>query len=146
MKYSPFSLVTDFQQSRKMKLLVLICPIKYCFSILTVCVDEWFLTRSSFVPQGAYIYVGRQFWFLQLRWWNWSLVGWCFPGGKESACLFRRHKRGRFCPWVRKILWRRKQQPTPVFLPGEFHGQRSLAGCSPWGHKELDTTEHTHRL
>ena len=44
-------------------------------------------------------------------------------------------------PWVRKIPWRRKWQPTPVFLPGEFHGQRSLAGYSPWGHKESDTTE-----
>ena len=37
--------------------------------------------------------------------------------------------------------WRRKWQRTPVFLPGEFHGQRSLAGYSPWGHKESDTTE-----
>ena len=40
------------------------------------------------------------------------------------------------------MFWRRKWQPTPVFLPGEFHGQRSLAGYSPWGHKESDTTEH----
>ena len=39
------------------------------------------------------------------------------------------------------IHWRRKWQPTPVFLPGESHGQRSLAGYSPWGHKESDTTE-----
>ena len=37
--------------------------------------------------------------------------------------------------------WRRKQEPTPIFLPGEFHGQRSLAGYSPWGCKDLDTTE-----
>ena len=37
--------------------------------------------------------------------------------------------------------WRRKWQPTPVFLPGESHGQRSLAGYSPWGGKESDTTE-----
>ena len=37
--------------------------------------------------------------------------------------------------------WRRKWQPTPIFLPGEFHGQRSLVGCSPWGGKELDMTE-----
>ena len=44
-------------------------------------------------------------------------------------------------PQVGKIPWRRKWQPTPVFLPGEFHGQRSLAGYSPWGHKEVDTTE-----
>ena len=39
------------------------------------------------------------------------------------------------------IPWRRIRLPTPVFWPGEFHGQRSLAGCSPWGHKELDTAE-----
>ena len=38
--------------------------------------------------------------------------------------------------------WRRKQQPTPVFLPGKFHGQRSLVDYSPWGCKESDTTEH----
>jgi len=41
-----------------------------------------------------------------------------------------RHKRCRFNPWVRKIPLRRAWQPTPVFLPGESHGQRSLAGCS----------------
>ena len=47
-------------------------------------------------------------------------------------------------PWVGKIPWRRKWQPTPVFLPGEFHGQRTLAGYSPWGRKESDMTEeHT---
>ena len=45
--------------------------------------------------------------------------------------------------WVRKIPWRRKWQPTPVFLPGESHGQRSVVGYSPWGHKESDTTEVT---
>ena len=43
--------------------------------------------------------------------------------------------------WVGKIPWRREGLPTPVFLPGEFHGQRNLVGYSPWGHKELDTTE-----
>ena len=46
-----------------------------------------------------------------------------------------------FDSWVRKIPWRRKWQLTPVFLPGEFHGERSLAGYSPWGHKKLDATE-----
>ena len=51
--------------------------------------------------------------------------------------------RHRFGPWVGKIPWRRAWQPTPVFLPGESHGQRSLAGYSPWGHKESDTTEVT---
>ena len=43
--------------------------------------------------------------------------------------------------WVGKIPWRRKWQPNSVFLPGEFHGQRSLVGYSPWGCKELDMTE-----
>ena len=45
-----------------------------------------------------------------------------------------------FDPCVRKIPWRRELQPTPAFLPGEFHGQRSLAGYSPWDRKESDTT------
>ena len=45
-----------------------------------------------------------------------------------------------FDPWVRKIPWRRKWQPTPVFLPGK--PPQSLVGCSPWDCKELDTTEH----
>ena len=46
-------------------------------------------------------------------------------------------------PGSGKIPWRRRWQPTPVFLPGKFHGQRSLVGHSPWGHKELDMTEVT---
>ena len=50
-------------------------------------------------------------------------------------------RRPRFCPWVGKISWKRKWQPTPVLLPGEVHEQRSLAGYSPWGHKESDMTE-----
>ena len=59
---------------------------------------------------------------------------------KETACQCRR--RG-FNPWIGKFPWRRKWQPTPVFLPKKFHGQRSLAGYSPWGRKESDTTEYT---
>ena len=66
------------------------------------------------------------------------LINWGFPGsinGKEPTCQCRR------CgshPWVGKIPWRRAWCPTPVFLPGESHGQRSLADCSPWGFKESD--------
>ena len=56
----------------------------------------------------------------------------------------RRHKRQGFNPWVGKIPWRRKQQPTLVFLPEKSHEQRSLVGDSPWGCKELDMTEHIH--
>ena len=64
-----------------------------------------------------------------------------FPGGsdgKESVCPFRRHRRHKRCvfhPWVEKITRSRKRQPTPVFLPGKFHRQSSLAGYSPWGHR-----------
>ena len=69
-----------------------------------------------------------------------------FPGGasgKEPACQCRRYKRCRFDPWVGKIPWKRKWQPTLVFLPGESHGLRSLAGYSPQGRKESDTTKAT---
>ena len=69
-----------------------------------------------------------------------------FPGGasgQESTCQCRRRQRREFNPWVRKIPWRRKWQPTPVFLHEKSHGQRSLVGYSPWGRKELDTTVHT---
>ena len=58
---------------------------------------------------------------------------------KESTCQWRRPG---FDRWVRNIPWRRKWQPSPVFLPGKFHWQRRLAGYSPWCHKESDTTEH----
>ena len=59
-------------------------------------------------------------------------------GSKEPFCQCRRH---RFNSWVGKISWVRKWQPTPVFLPGKSHGQRSLVGNSPWGRKESDMTE-----
>ena len=56
------------------------------------------------------------------------------PGDTGATCSIR----------VGKNSWRRKWQPTRVFLPGKFHGQRSLAGYSPWAHKVSDTTEYTH--
>ena len=66
---------------------------------------------------------------LYLPWW----LRW------QSICLqCRRHE---FDPWIGKILWRRKWQATPVFLPGECHGPRKLVGYSAQGHKELDVTE-----
>ena len=87
-----------------------------------------------------------------------TLLGFGFHWAQVSTSLMawqvknhlqrRRHRRCRFDPWVGKIPWRRKQQPAPVFLPGESHGQRSLAGYSSWVLKELDATEqlsvHTH--
>ena len=72
------------------------------------------------------------------------------PGGavvkKKSACQYRRHKRLGFSTWVGTIPWSRKWQPTPVLLLGKFYGERSLAGYSSWGRKEVDTTEYTHTI
>ena len=69
---------------------------------------------------------------------------------KKSTYQCRRPKRGRFNPWVKKIPWSRKWQPTPVFLPGKFYGQRSRAGYSSQGCTESDMTEqvstHTWKL
>ena len=64
--------------------------------------------------------------------------------GKKCGCQCRRHRRLGYNPCVGKIPWRRKRQPTPVFLPGKSHRQRGLAGYSPWSHKESDVTECTH--
>ena len=63
--------------------------------------------------------------------------------GKEPTCLCRRRKRQGFDPQIRKISWRRAWQPTPVFLPREFHVQRNLSGYSPQGHPESEMTEVT---
>ena len=92
-----------------------------------VCHTEWSKSERE-----------KQIWYINPYIWN--LGG--FPGGtsKESAYQNRRHKRHRFDPWVWKIPWRRKWQPTPVFLPEKSHGQRSLVGC-PWGCKESGITE-----
>ena len=79
---------------------------------------------------------------LEQKLWNLcSTVG--FPGsayGKEPACQCKRCKRWGFDPCIRKISWGRVQQPTPVFLPGESHGQRCLVEYAPWGRKEWDMT------
>ena len=61
--------------------------------------------------------------------------------GKESACQCSRHRRCRCDPCVRKTPWRRKRQPISTFLPGKFHGQRSLAGYNLWLCKGLDMTK-----
>ena len=67
--------------------------------------------------------------FSGLPWWlRWQRI--CLQNGRPG-----------FHPWVGKIPWRREQLPTPAFLPGEFHGQKCLVSYSPWGCRELDTTE-----
>ena len=73
--------------------------------------------------------------FKNLKW----LLRWL--SGKDSTCHCQRHKRCEFSLCVQKIPGRRKQQPTPISLLGEFHEQRTLTGYSPGSHTELDTTE-----
>ena len=68
----------------------------------------------------------------------------------QQAMQEMQWRKCKFDPWVGKMPWRRKWQPTPVFLPGEFHGQRSVAGYNPWGHKrvrcELATKQQQQKL
>ena len=74
-------------------------------------------------------------WIQGLSWWH--------SGKGRPTCQCRRGKRGRFDPRVGKIRWSRKWKPTPVFLPGKSHGQRSLLGYRQQGRKESNVTEHT---
>ena len=65
-----------------------------------------------------------------------------FPGGSDGKASDCNAGDLKFDPWVGKVPWRRKWQPTPVFLPGKSQGQRTLVGCSSWGRKESDTTSY----
>ena len=65
----------------------------------------------------------------------------CFPGGSDDKESASNAGDPGSIPGSERTQWRRTWQPTPAFLPGESHGQRSLAGCSPWGHKKSDMTE-----
>ena len=118
-------------------------------------VDLGYKFLTFFPSSGQYLRVSFKtppgvssgfFWYFIVAILPLGLLRWF--SGKEPACQCRRHKRCGFNPWVRKIPWNRRWQPTPVSLPGESHGQRSLAGYSPWDRKELDRTEllntHTH--
>ena len=70
-----------------------------------------------------------------------SLILFKWRTGKESACQCRRWKRRRFDPWLGKVPWSRKWQPTLIFLPGKFHTQKSPEDDSPWV-AESDRAEH----
>ena len=92
--------------------------------ILNLCWRQqiWWVQSYDQVFNGTYWMGGFPWW---LKW--------------QRICL--QCERPGFHSWLRKIPWSREQQPTPAFLPGEFHRQRNLAGYSSWGHKESDTTE-----
>ena len=89
--------------------------------------------------QTVYFYSLGLFFFFPLS--NFLFCSGGFPGdshGKESACNVGDWG---LIPGLERFSWRREWLPTPIFLSGKFHGQRSLAGYSPWDHEELDTTE-----
>ena len=69
-----------------------------------------------------------------------------FPGGSDGKASACNGGRAGFNPWIGKVPWRRKWQPTLVLLPGKSHGRRSLVGYSPWGCKESDTNKQLHFL
>ena len=120
---------------------------RYCGPALSPATEDWQQGRLDEVfwrqkQQDLVSYVRKKGWRKLSRLWasvvrmvmplKKGLPRW--PSGKEPACQT-------LYPWVGKIPWRRKWQPTPVFLPGESHRQRSLVGYSPWSRKELDTTQ-----
>ena len=103
-------------------------------------------------PEWVAMPSSRRRYFLLSLYFFLLFVIWSFPGGvsgREPACQCRRLGRCELDPWVRKIPWRRKWQPTPVFTPREAHGQCSLGGYRPWGPKsrtQLSDWAHTHAL
>ena len=78
------------------------------------------------------ILIRREKWNILCSMYQFKGFSW-WLSGKEPACKCR----SGFKSWVKKIPWRRKWQPTPVFLPGKSHGQRRLVGHSPWGRKRV---------
>ena len=98
---------------------------QWCAKHCTNCFVNLSLSHSLTVCLYIYVYIQ------QMCGLPWRL------SSEQSVCLCWRH---RFNPWVKKTPWRRKWQPTPVFLPGEFHRQRSLVDYRPWVMKDSDTT------
>jgi len=78
--------------------------------------------------------------YINMDSWIFILLVETYPQLGLSRWLSGKERRRGFDPWVRKIPWRKKWQHTPIFLPGESHGQRSLVGYGPWGPKESDMT------
>ena len=98
----------------------------------TYCIAQGTLFNALWLPEQEGSPKGMRYMYI-----------YSFPGGSHDKKNLPAMQETGFDPCVRKIPWRRESQPTPAFLPGEFHGQRSLAAYSPLSHKELDTTEAT---
>ena len=83
--------------------------------------------RSKVKQKGLFFFLATPYLLLFISMYDSFPVG---TSGKEPACLYRRCKKLGFDPWIGKVPWRRKWQPTLVFMPGESHGQGSLVGYS----------------
>ena len=109
-------------------------------------VEKHIFSRCFLVPRISYIKRERtnfiMFFELSLEdvFHHLQKIGTCYQVVQRLKRLLPTWETG-FDPWVRKIPWSRKRQPTPVFMPGKSHGPRSLVGHNPWGCKESDTTE-----
>ena len=110
--------------------------IKRLFSSSSLSALEW-----HHLHIWGYWYFSQQSWFQLVlhpaRHFTWYILHMGFPGGSDGK-VSGYNVGG---PGFRKIPWRRKWQPTPILLPGKFHGRRSLIGYSPWGCKKSDRTE-----
>ena len=98
--------------------------------ILVLMITRIFCCQLCLLSSSSYSFILKNYLFL-IDWWLLFNIG----------LISVKCRRPWFNACVRKIPWRREWQPTPVFLPGEFHGQKSLVGYSPWGCKELGMTE-----
>ena len=104
--------------------------------------DQWCVSKAyKYEKRGRLVFIS-----------TFTIFSLIFPGGtssEELTCQCRRHKRPWFDPWDLKVPWRKAWQPTPVFLPGKSHGQRSLVGYIPQGCKRVRhdlTTEQQHLI
>ena len=144
---------SNITKMRLRKVIATTRPTVVLFGIYPDELETYFHTKTGTWRLIAALFIIAQTW-KQSRcpsvdgWINevWYILTWLprWLSCKESACQRSRHRRCDFDSWVGKIPWRRKWQPTLVFLPGKFHGQKSLVGYSPWGHKESDTTDYMH--
>ena len=111
------------------------CPLnQWCHPTISSSVTPFFSCPQSFPASVSF----PMSWFLE----SGGQSEWFFLIHGQIICLqCRRHRKCRSDPWVGIVHWRRKWQPTSIFLPGESHVQRSLVGYSPKSHKESDMTE-----
>ena len=98
-------------------------------------VKQWHMTKLYTFTAFLFYFLEKQLYYSRSNY-SKGLPWWLSSKESTSQC-----RRCRFDHWHRKIPWRRKWQPTPVFLPGKSHGQQSLVDYSPWGCKESDMTE-----